>query len=551
MTVKPIHFLALILFSIALLPSNAQTINAASCSTSAVQAAFNAVTASTTTVTIPSGTCNWTSAATLTVPPSSTTLTIQGQSGIAGTCAPGGSCTATDSTVFVDNYASTNPLLSIATQSGCTSLRVTGITFQGGTGSVKQTGMLQVGGACHSFRLDHNHFYLSPSTNANIGVRFTNWVYGVMDHNLCDMTTSQTSECVNVWMDSYNGTVDGHGAWADPTNLGTSQFMYIENNTINNGLYADDCDVSGREVIRFNVINNAETQTHPTGSSPNAFHGCRAKETYQNQFNGLSTCNSSSGFNNCLYNMMFLSSGTGVIWGNTAPIINASANSAYQWVFSIQSMRTTNATYPQNNPPNGWGYCGTSGPGGAGSAWDQNSPASTGYACLDQPGRGQYANAISGEFEGQGGTPPYLINTATGTVAWPVQALEPYYEWLDNLTPVPNNPGGAFTNSTGSSVLAQNRDFYTYTSSFTGASGVGSGTLASRPSTCTTGVAYWATDQGNWNKGGSGGQGELFKCTATNTWTLFYTPYAYPHPLESAAPTPNPPSALQGAVATL
>jgi len=25
--------------------------------------------------------------------------------------------------------------------------------------------------------------------------------------------------------------------------------------------------------------------------------------------------------------------------------------------------------------------------------------------------------------------------------------------------------------------------------------------------------------------------GTLYKCTATNTWTAYYTPYAYPHPL--------------------
>jgi hypothetical protein len=512
--------------------SSGTTLTAASCGSTDVAACFSAATASTTLITIPPGTCTWTTGDSFTVP-TSMSLTIQGSTTITGNCSPQSStCTAADNTVIIDNYASTNPLLSITTQSGCTLLRVTGLTFEGGTGSVKQTGMLQVGGSCHNFRLDHNHFYLSPSSLANIGVRFLNWVYGVMDHNLCDMTTSQTSECVNVWMDAYNGTTDGHGAWIDPTNLGTSKFMVIENNVINNGLYADDCDVSGREVFRFNVVNNAETQTHPTGSSPNAFHGCRAKETYENQFNGLSTCNGSSGFNNCLYNMMFLSSGTGVIWGNTAPIINAGAESGYQWVFSIQSMRTTNSTYPQNTPPAGWGYCGTAQTGTA-SNWDQNTN-STGYACLDQPGRGQYTDSLSGEFEGQGGTSPYLINTATGTVAWPVQALEPYYEWLDSLTPVPDNPGGTFTNST-SSVLTQNVDFYTYTSSFTGAAGVGSGTMAARPSTCTTGVAYWDTSEGTWNNG-TANSGELDECTATNTWTNgAYVPYTYPHPLEGGS----------------
>ena len=65
-----------------------------------------------------------------------------------------------------------------------------------------------------------------------------------------------------------------------------------------------------------------------------------------------------------------------------------------------------------------------------------------------------------------------------------------------------------------------NRDFWFQGSSFNGTTGVGVGPLASRPATCTTGVAFWATDEG-----------KLYVATATNVWTLYYTPYTYPHPL--------------------
>ena len=65
----------------------------------------------------------------------------------------------------------------------------------------------------------------------------------------------------------------------------------------------------------------------------------------------------------------------------------------------------------------------------------------------------------------------------------------------------------------------------------TATAGLGHGTLANRPATCTPQVGYWATDQGSWNQSGIGGQGQLFVCTAPNTWTLYYTPYTYPHPL--------------------
>jgi hypothetical protein len=69
-------------------------------------------------------------------------------------------------------------------------------------------------------------------------------------------------------------------------------------------------------------------------------------------------------------------------------------------------------------------------------------------------------------------------------------------------------------------------------------SGVGCGTLANLPASCTTGVGYWATDQSCSDLTGTVGvnpttpiSGTLYKCTSTNTWAAFYTPYTYPHPL--------------------
>lgn len=69
-------------------------------------------------------------------------------------------------------------------------------------------------------------------------------------------------------------------------------------------------------------------------------------------------------------------------------------------------------------------------------------------------------------------------------------------------------------------------------------SGLGHGLLSYRPTTCTTGAAYWATDANNAN-------GELYSCTASNTWTAFYTPYTYPHPLDtSTSSSITPPTNL-------
>jgi len=83
------------------------------------------------------------------------------------------------------------------------------------------------------------------------------------------------------------------------------------------------------------------------------------------------------------------------------------------------------------------------------------------------------------------------------------------------------------------SAIAENSEFYNHNTAFDGTTGIGVGLYANMPSTCKPGVAYWATDKGgNWNTtNGTANDGALYKCTAPNTWTLYYVPYTYPHPL--------------------
>jgi hypothetical protein len=163
-------------------------------------------------------------------------------------------------------------------------------------------------------------------------------------------------------------------------------------------------------------------------------------------------------------------------------------------------------------------------------------------ACLGQPGHG--ANSSTTYISG-GGNGLY-----PSPLGWPNEILDPIYAG-NNTCSVSAN--GTICNSTGQTQaltnyypnLVANKDFYDYDSTRGGAVGVGVGTLAQRPSSCTAGVGYWATDQGSWNNSGKGGQGELFVCTSTNTWTLYYTPYTYPHPLVTNPPPPAPPTDLK------
>jgi hypothetical protein len=148
-----------------------------------------------------------------------------------------------------------------------------------------------------------------------------------------------------------------------------------------------------------------------------------------------------------------------------------------------------------------------------------------GYPCWRQPGRDFAGNLspmyiwnnywsdnraqVSLNVEDLGGSPDYFSNH-----------MQPNREWYNAV-----------------SASAQTSP----TSPFNGTTGMGFGTLANRPTTCTTnsleiggGVGYFATDQGP--------RGTLFRCSATNTWTAHYTPYTYPHPLQAGSVDTNPPA---------
>jgi hypothetical protein len=94
------------------------------------------------------------------------------------------------------------------------------------------------------------------------------------------------------------------------------------------------------------------------------------------------------------------------------------------------------------------------------------------------------------------------------------ETLSPALVWND-VAPLLNTTSGCAAGQAG--MVQFERDVY---AEGDGGNGVRSGAFANLPTTCTTFQGYWASDQNT-----------LYRCTATNTWTPYYRPYTYPHPL--------------------
>jgi hypothetical protein len=162
------------------------------------------------------------------------------------------------------------------------------------------------------------------------------------------------------------------------------------------------------------------------------------------------------------------------------------------------------------------------------------------------------AGTIDGNFSGQSGYPCWFQPGRAANAGSPVYGtLSPMYSWNNTVggsTKVDmhiEDPWGGGA-PTPLDHIQSDRDYYnavsasaqsSATSPFNGTTGMGFGTLARRPTTCTTGgigaesglggVGYYATDVGT-----------LYRCAATNTWVVHYRPYVYPHPLVSGKPAP-------------
>lgn len=387
--------------------------------------------------------------------------------------------------------------------------------------------IVMLGSGVDKFRVHHvtcdnakgRCFATYGNKSGSTGERYS----GLFDHVTCN--SNGNSVCFSI-----------HGSWSggnitqfDNTKvLGSNNSVYVEDSVCNFTASADDCSdgsLGGNLVVRFSTLNYG-IGVHGADST---FRANQSNEFYRNTFTNAVDTHAAVNYRG----------GVDISFDNTyhADFIN----------HVISYYRTSAYT--------GWGSFGESPARGkcdGTSTWDGNLGSGTpsqsdatppvgdpGWPCLDQIGWYFPSSAANGS--GAVYQPTYIWrNTFT------IGGAHVPFSLTDSLS---NPPTASDQWSTNYAVL--NRDYYhDKDASCTGGgactSGVGVGTTL--PTSCTTntatnalaatrgggigGVAFWKTNEGDWNHSGSGEQGVLYKCIATDTWAPYYTPYIYPHPLQ-------------------
>ena len=361
-----------------------------------------------------------------------------------------------------------------------------------------------------TFRIDHNVFVGNISLSVPYRVAWIGGTAtGVMDHN----TITNMGVMVENQASGEADLSAGTASWKQPPSFGTANAFYFEDNTWNFPNHGADMDCinGGRVVWRYNTFvgpNGAYSQTSPTGPFNHGYdsipRSCRELDVHDNVITGGG------------YLGIQFRGGSGLVYNNLC---------AGRWdqgfCFGITNYRDVSGSIGQAGNKYG-NYC-----DGSQSVDGNTQPTATyaGWPCRDQIGRGTDVG-IPGA---QSAVPLYTWNnciTALGCTPGGADAVDPH--------PYPSYGGTNYTPI----HIVKDRDYYTPVASFDGSSGVGSGPLAVRPATCSVnpdtgkGPAYWATDTNT-----------LYQCSAINTWTTYYKPFTYPHPLVGP-PAVQPPTNL-------
>jgi hypothetical protein len=421
-------------------------------------------------------------------------------------------------------------------------IRVTGFTLNGGgksftginiTSSTKLT----------KIRIDHNHILNTTSDAVTIDPAYA---FGVIDNNFLEGLRTL----------GFGGAGSAEWAAEGDRAYGSSNNMYIEDNIINFKTFIAVNGGGGRYAFRYNTITktvaayyslwdahgNQGVLYQNTGTMLGEMYGnlidvANAGGAYIDHRGGWilnynnSVINAPSGYPNYFLREEYADDQMGseyvmrptnsyyfANFKNTNTLITLDSTMSAQGgaenccKYAKEDWKQGHA-YP--HMPN---YCARWTNDTNDNCWKSISnwtPAST-------------VGGSTGEVEPNWSAQPHVVAAATVEGQTPNVIIDGQVTWYNMGTGTP---------------ITENVDYFIQkTGTFDGTGvtggGVGCGTLANRPATCTPGVAYWATNQSCTDMTGMVGanpstpiSGTLYKCTATDTWTAYYQPYQYPHPL--------------------
>ena len=426
--------------------------------------------------------------------------------------------------------------------SGIDDWRVSGFTFSPTNTTAGY--VMSVRGSV-DWRLDHNRFQSNGDNSfyvAFISANSSRESYGLIDSNIINNgriwvnnAAANSAMWANLWHKDYPLGMAGQG-----------QATYIEDNIFiatnaDSPLNVVDSNYGSRYVARYNTVRATYFMAHTIQDT------ARASRTWEIYGNDMDDNIEGS----ITESAIFMRGGTGVIHNNN---IKSTYNNAIKFSDDRSVYNDEIISPTENNLVTG--KC------DGDNRNDENLINTyTGYVdgwpCRDQIGRGADSSLWT------------TVNEAAG----PSQASVPVYIWsvLDENSNVWKAVKSSDTNGdyTGSQYVVglneahikANRDYFDYNpSNTTGSAGTigdnttgGVGCGLARSATCEVGAAYFETSQScsdisekvgatidNNRSGGTRNplsiiSGTLYKCTSTNAWTEYYTPYTYPHPLRTEA----------------
>lgn len=404
-------------------------------------------------------------------------------------------------------------------------IRITGITFDGRLGSYGYPIYVKNQDPIYdwtNFRLDHCNFKNSGHSYQTLYMRGE--VFGLIDHNAYyDNLPYETGVYNFNLRGNWNASWSKHPQNDDPSSDDSTSgknFMYIEDNIFYNRTYMVN---NGGEGARFIFRHNnfkfdpSATMWNVHGDTSN--RGVIAWGMYENIVEGPVTGQSS-------YKPILAQGGNGIFYNNVLnnysygninimenyPDCTYSQGCANSWdgqdgINNTYIFGNTNPNY--GSPPRVWDedvmYFNSGGTyepqtsdsllgetsGTTASLYIKPTLTSGSWATGDAAGKFT-AQYINGRFiEGEQLT--VAGNADTFTLASPQHLIEKINYWDDY------NNISRFGNEYFTKDIALNRT-----------------------ASCFPEDVYWETDTE-----------KLYRCIAPNTWTLVYTPYTYPHPLQN------------------